>query len=125
VAVTLSDLPRDLNPKGFHIHPDWLGSKHWPIFKEVLNEWCGPIVPDIEKAMVDGSIPCILGVNGKRFRSLRELASKTKCHVAGYLVLVPCDVVDGNNESTSDGTGSSSEQSDLSNNAGGENTGSE
>ena len=103
--MVLSDLPRDLNPKGFHIHPDWLGSKHWPIFKEVLNEWCGPIVPDIEKAMADGSIPCILGVNGKRFRSLRELASKTKCHVAGYLVLVPCDLVEQSDEQAEHGTG--------------------
>ena len=103
--MVLSDLPMDLNPRGFHVHPSWLESEHWPTFKEVLNEWCGPIVPDLEKALADGQIPCILGVNKKRFRRLRELAGKTKCHMAGYLVLLPCDLVEESDEQAIDGTG--------------------
>lgn len=107
--MTLNEFPKDLNPKGLHIHPDWAGHPDWPTFKKVLREWVSPIQPDLVKAVESGDIPCITGVTAERLKLLRGIAGKHQCHIAGYLVLVPCDGEVVDDAQTCDATGPETE----------------
>ena len=124
--MRLSDLPSNLNPRGVHIHPSWHDSPTWPAFRKVLERWTGEENAEaIEREIKDGNIPCMILDNPSRLDQLKDLLSQAKTHCAGVLILLPCDLVEQSDASTSDGTGIEAKQSDISNNAGGENTGSE
>ena len=104
--MILSDLPRDLNPKGAYIHPSWHDSPTWPAFKKVLARWTGEEnAKAIELEIKDGNIPCMILDNPSRLDQLKDLLSQAKTHCAGVLILLPCDLVEESDASTSDGTG--------------------
>ena len=124
--MRLSELPSNLNPKGVHIHPSWADSPTWPAFRKVLERWTGSENAEaISREIKDGNIPCMILDNPSRLDQLKDLLSQAKTHCAGVLILLPCDLVEESDASTSNGTGIEAEQSDISNDAGGENTGSE
>ena len=124
--MILSDLPRGLNPKGAYIHPSWHDSPTWPAFRKVLERWTGEENAEaIEREIKDGNIPCMILDSPSRLDQLKDLLSQAKTHCAGVLILLPCDLVEESDEPTVNGVGIEAEQSDIGNNVGGENTGSE
>jgi hypothetical protein len=120
VAVILSDLPRNLNPKGAYIHPSWADSPTWPAFRKVLERWTGSENAEaISREIRDGNIPCMILDNPSRLDQLKDLLSQAKTHCAGVLILLPCDLVEESDEQAEHGVGDSFEQPDLSNNGDG------
>ena len=104
--MILSDLPRGLNPKGAYIHPSWHDSPTWPAFRKVLERWTGEENAEaIEREIKDGNIPCMILDNPSRLDQLKDLLSQAKTHCAGVLILLPCDLVEESDASTSNGVG--------------------
>ena len=124
--MILSDLPSGLNPKGAYIHPSWHDSPTWPKFKSVLTRWTGEEnASAIEREIRTGNIPCMVLDSPTRLDQLKDLLSQAKTHCAGVLILLPCDLLEDPGEQAEHGVGIEAEQSDLSNDAGGEDTGPE
>ena len=106
MAVILSDLPRNLNPKGAYSHPSWHDSPTWPKFKSVLTRWTGSENAEaIEREIKDGNIPCMVLDSPSRLDQLKDLLSQAKTHCAGVLILLPCDLVEESDEQAEHGTG--------------------